>query len=155
MLFRHTGVYVDQIMQIKRTIAVQFNVRSVNGTFPPYTLVWCMTSKKTQLCEGVQTSPYSRFIPVDEPAWVLRRPNAVQPTWTAWALRSWPSLDSSSFGRGRCTVTVQANPCQTHVGPCRSSSVPLHEVQPMIKLRRHYAGIVRANLACITSRNPH
>ena len=97
-------------------------------------------------------------------------------------------LDSSSFGCGRCTVTAQANPCQTHVGPCqihtvlmgsvsrgysvgvtralhgfcmewptqllyrarvqnrlkttfqtetiRSSSVPLHGVQPMIKLRR-------------------
>ena len=25
----------------------------------------------------------SRGHPVDEPAWVLRRPNAVQPTWTA------------------------------------------------------------------------
>ncbi len=53
---------------------------------------------------------------------------------TAWAQRSpthfngWPSSYSSGFACSRCTVTAQANPCQTYVGPCQTHTIWLELV---------------------------
>ncbi len=70
--------------------------------------------------------------------------------WTLWALY------------GNCAVQPISNPRWPMPNPhymdgigIRSSSVPLHEVQPMIKLCRPCADIVWAKLARATLWNPH
>ncbi len=73
-----------------------------------------------------------------QPAWVLHGPSVVQPSWTEWALRGWPALDSSGFARRRCTVTAWANPCTLN-GVTRSGHVKYQEKPLACKLRGNSA----------------
>ena len=66
-----------------------------------------------------------------------------------------PMEDPSVWWCRWLPVWARCSFCAFQTETICSSSVPLHEVQPMIKLRRPCADIVRAKLARATSWNPH